>query len=108
MPLTNDVINELIKFRHQESQLIFNSELKIDKHYVFFKPWKKALNQSAIADFRFHDLRHTTASYLAQNGASLLEIADVLGHKQIQMTKRYAHLCIDHKQRLINSVMSNL
>ena len=108
LPLTNDVINELIKFRHQESQLIFNSELKIDKHYVFFKPWKKALNQSAIADFRFHDLRHTTASYLAQNGASLLEIADVLGHKQIQMTKRYAHLCIDHKQRLINSVMSNL
>jgi len=108
LPLTNDVINEMIKFRHQESQLIFNSEIKIYKHYEFFKPWKKALKQSAIVDFRFHDLRHTTASYLAQNGASLLEIADVLGHKQIQMTKRYAHLCIDHKQRLINSVMSNL
>jgi len=39
---------------------------------------------------------------LAQNGASLLEIADVLGHKQIQMTKRYAHLCVSHKQKLIN------
>jgi len=45
---------------------------------------------------------------LAQSGASLLEIAEVLGHKQIQVTKRYAHLCIDHKQKLINKVMSNL
>jgi len=52
-------------------------------------------------NIRFHDLRHTCASYLAQNGASLLEIADVLGHKQIQMTKRYAHLCVSHKQKLI-------
>jgi site-specific recombinase XerD len=38
----------------------------------------------------------------------LLEIADVLGHKQIQMTKRYAHLCIDHKQRLINKVLGGI
>jgi len=61
-----------------------------------------------VSNFRFHDLRHTTASYLAQSGASLLEIADVLGHKQISVTKRYAHLCIDHKEKLINSVMSNI
>jgi integrase len=108
LPLTDDVISELNKFKHQESQLIFNSEIKINKSYVFFKPWKLALKQASIQDFRFHDLRHTTASYLAHNGASLLEIADVLGHKQIQMTKRYSHLCITHKQKLINSVMSNI
>jgi integrase len=36
---------------------------------------------AGLIDFRFHDLRHTTASYLAQNGATLLEITDVLGHK---------------------------
>mgnify|MGYP000636789254 CR=1 FL=1 len=108
LPLTNDVINEMIKFRHQESQLIFNSEIKINKHYEFFKPWKKALKQSAIVDFRFHDLRHSCASYLAQSGASLLEIADVLGHKQISVTKRYAHLCIEHKSSLINRVMGRI
>ena len=108
LPLTNDVINEMIKFRHQESQLIFNSEIKINKHYEFFKPWKKALKQSAIVDFRFHDLRHSCASYLAQSGASLLEIADVLGHKQISVTKRYAHLCIEHKSSLINRVMGGI
>ena len=38
----------------------------------------------------------------------LLEIADVLGHKQIEVTKRYAHLCIEHKSSLINRVMGGI
>jgi len=108
LPLTKDVIVELSRFKDQTPQLIFNSEIKTSKPYEFYKLWKKALKQAEIEDFRFHDLRHTTASYLAQSGASLLEIADVLGHKQIQMTKRYAHLCIDHKQKLINDVLGNM
>jgi len=108
LPLTNEVMIELNKFKDQEPQLIFNSEIKTNKPYEFYKLWKKALAQAQIEDFRFHDLRHTTASYLAQSGASLLEIADVLGHKQIQMTKRYAHLCIEHKSKLINRVMSDM
>ena len=41
--------------------------------------WEKTIKRSAITDFRFHDLRHSTASYLAMSGASLLEIADILG-----------------------------
>ena len=41
--------------------------------------WYDALTAAKIEDFRFHDLRHTCASYLASQGASLLEIADVLG-----------------------------
>jgi len=106
MPLTDDVVAELNTFSDKETEFIFNSELKPDRPMCFTKQWKKALKEAEIEDFRFHDLRHTTASYLAQNGASLLEIADVLGHKQIQVTKRYAHLCIDHKAKLINRVMS--
>jgi len=86
----------------RDAELIFNSSIKPTKAYEFRKEWIKALKRAEIDDFRFHDLRHTCASYLAQNGASLLEIADVLGHKQIQMTKRYAHLCVSHKQKLIN------
>ena len=108
MPLTDELMAELERFIGQESELIFNSEIKTNKPYEFNKLWKKAIKSANIVDFRFHDLRHTTASYLAQNGATLLEIADVLGHKQIEMTKRYAHLCIEHKSSLINRVMGSI
>ena len=58
--------------------------------------WETTLRKAEIFNFRFHDLRHTTASYLAMNQASLLEIGILLGHKTVQMTKRYAHLSNTH------------
>ena len=108
LPLTESVIDELCKFNKQDGSLVFDSKVKPGRAYCFTKPWKKALNEAGIEDFTFHSLRHTCASYLAMNGASLLEIADVLGHKQIQMTKRYSHLCVDHKQKLINNVLGGI
>ena len=86
LPLTNSVIKELQLFDTKDSRLIFASKVKEEVAYCFTKPWKKALEDAKIEDFRFHDLRHSCASYLAQSGASLLEIADVLGHKQISVT----------------------
>jgi integrase len=108
LPLTDSVINELQLFNKNDSRLIFESKVKEEVAYCFTKPWKKALKDAEIKDFRFHDLRHTCASYLAQNGATLLEVAEVLGHKQISVTKRYAHLCIEHKSSLINRVMGGI
>jgi integrase len=63
--------------------------------------WEGAVKRAGIADFHFHDLRHTFASYLAMNGASLLEIAEVLGHKTLAMVKRYAHLCEAHTRGVV-------
>ena len=59
-------------------------------------PFVKAMEKAGIEDFRWHDLRHCTASYLAMNGATLPEIAAVLGHKQLDMVRRYAHLSPQH------------
>jgi integrase len=67
----------------------------------FSKAWTTALRRAEISDFRFHDLRHTCASYLAMSGASLLEIADVLGHKTLQMVQRYAHLSEAHTRGVV-------
>lgn len=102
------MIRELEIFDTKDSSLIFASRIKEDVAYCFTKPWKKALEDGDIKGFRFHDLRHSCASYLAQSGASLLEIADVLGHKDISVTKRYSHLCIRHKSSLINRVMGGI
>lgn len=59
-------------------------------------PFLNALKEAKIEDFRWHDLRHCTASYLAMNGATLPEIAAVLGHRQLDMVRRYAHLSPQH------------
>jgi integrase len=63
--------------------------------------WKYAVKRAGIVDFRFHDLRHTAASYLAMSGASLAEIAEVLGHKTLAMVKRYAHLSEAHTRGVV-------
>lgn len=61
-----------------------------------YHAWNVALERAGIEDFRFHDCRHTAASYLAQSGARLHEIADILGHRTLAMVKRYAHLTESH------------
>ena len=59
---------------------------------MFGAHWYAALAIAEIANFRFHDPRHTCASYLASQESSLLDIADVLGHRTMAMVKRYSHL----------------
>jgi len=59
-----------------------------------------ALKAAGIENFRFHDLRHTGASYLA----SLLEIADALGHRTMAMVKRHSHLAQGHKTTVVEKM----
>jgi integrase len=54
--------------------------------------WKRIRTAASLKDFRWHDLRHSCASFLAQQGANLLEIGSVLGHKSPSVTRRYSHL----------------
>ncbi|WP_348269428.1 site-specific integrase [Edaphobacter paludis] len=54
--------------------------------------WENALSEAKIQNFRWHDLRHTFCSRLAQSGASLKVIQEAAGHKTIQMAARYAHM----------------
>lgn len=58
--------------------------------------WYFALDRAGLESFRFHDLRHSAASMLAQSGASMLDIATILGHKSMAVTKRYSHLSPSH------------
>jgi integrase len=50
-------------------------------YFYFERSWREAREKAKLRDFRFHDLRHSCASYLAMNGATTAEIAAVLGHK---------------------------
>ncbi len=103
LPLTGhalDLIKQHSKVRRLVSDLVFpgkNLQSSIDIR----TPWKTAVKRAGITDFRFHDLRHSAASYLAMNGASLAEIAEILGHKTLQMVKRYSHLSEAHTSKVV-------
>jgi integrase len=75
---------------------VFPSPTKPSKPIELNKAWTTALKKAEIENFRWHDLRHTAASYLAQDGAQLLDIASILGHSTLQMVQRYAHLSDSH------------
>lgn len=110
LPLSGEIV-ELLKARNKVRQ--------IDDDRVFpppdgckvlelRDPWKAALVQAGIdvrpanykgrnsdlmtSNFRWHDLRHTAASYLTMAGVSAIEVARVLGHKTLAMSLRYSHL----------------
>lgn len=61
------------------------------------------LNRAKISNFRFHDLRHTFASWNMMNGGDLYELAKILGHANIKMTERYAKLGRKHIARTGNT-----
>ena len=102
-------LKELNKVRRIDSNLLFPARGNKKQNPIDLRaPWKTALKRAEIEDFRFHDLRHSAASYLAMNGASLAEIAEVLGHKTLQMVKRYAHLSEGHTASVVESMNSKI
>lgn len=70
--------------------------------------WQVARKRAGLEDFRFHDLRHTAASYLAMNGATLVELADILGHRTLAMVQRYSHLAESHHRDLMNRASASV
>lgn len=102
LPLLPAVVDEIKRLpRRLDTDLLFPSTKDPSKPFAFRVAWEKAVDAAEINDFRFHDLRHSCASYLAMDGATLLEIADVLGHKTLAMVKRYSHLSADHKRKVV-------
>lgn len=103
VPLTGRALAELrtlATVRRLHTALVFprhDSAAPIDIRYA----WHQAVRQAGLHDVRFHDLRHCCASYLAMHGASLMDIAEVLGHKTLQMVKRYAHLTEAHTAQVV-------
>lgn len=73
----------------------------------FRTAWETAVAASGIDDLRFHDLRHTFASWLVQRGRSLREVQEALGHTTQAMTLRYAHLAADHLRAAV-AVLDNV
>ena len=108
LPLVPSVLEQLQALRGAPGGLVFPSRLHPCKPMCFEARWQQALKVANVKLFRFHDLRHSCASYLAQHGATLLEIGDLLGHRQIAMTRRYSHFAARDRSALVERVMGEL
>ncbi len=98
--LALELMKQHAQVRHLNCDLVFPSK-DLKKPIDIRTPFKTALKRAKISDLKYHDLRHSCASYLAMNGASMAEIAEILGHKTLQMVKRYSHLSDSHVSKVV-------
>lgn len=103
-----ELLKDHAKIRRLDTPLLFPSKTNPLKPIDLRSAFEYALQRAEIQDFHWHDLRHCTASYLAMDGASLAEIAEILGHKTLQMVKRYAHLSDGHVSNVVASMNAKI
>jgi integrase len=94
-PLVDPVVAVLKQLHKQSNPLkeyVFASRTLFGEKIDIKKSWQEALKRAKISNLRFHDLRHTFATLAARQGASNIELATAMGHKTLQMVKRYTHM----------------
>jgi integrase len=104
----NDTLIETLRSirRHPSSPYVFCDQE--GKRFCRARgSFNTALRRAGIENFRFHDLRHTLGSNLVMQGVELNTVREILGHKSIDMTLRYAHLSPAHKTKAVR-VMDSL
>ena len=95
VPLNGCALTVLNRRRGRHSRYVFTYRGKAVAR-TNTKAWKKGLARAGIEQFRWHDLRHTWASWHVQSGTSLQELMELGGWATLDMVLRYAHLAGDH------------
>lgn len=102
IPLSEGALSVLHSVpRYRNSPYVFAHPKSRRPYSSIFGTWKICREKAGLDDLRIHDLRHSFASFLVNNGRSLYEVQKILGHSQIKTTQRYAHL---EKSTLIKAV----
>jgi integrase len=89
--LSDFAVEVLLRQRGKHPERVFTYAGR-PVRYVNTKAWRAALERAGIDNFRWHDLRHTWASWLVQNGTPLYDLQEMGGWKSSEMVRRYAHL----------------
>ncbi len=107
VPVRGLALQLLLELKNKQKKdigLLFPSHENPQKPMDLRFPWEQALKMAHIRGYKWHDNRHSCASYLLMNGASLAEIAGILGHKTLAMVKRYAHMSEEHTSKIVEKM----
>jgi len=91
------------KKEHHDASIVFPSKIGTELTTIK-KSWNNVLIKARISHFRWHDLRHTFASKLVNNGVDLYIVKELLGHSSLEMTERYSHLAPSKKLEAVQSL----
>jgi integrase len=109
VPISNGVLVLLNTIPHiDKCPFVFPNPKTGIPFVTIFVSWNNARKQAGLAEVRIHDLRHSFASFLVNNGRSLYEVQKILGHTQIKTTQRYAHLAQETLIDAANTVTPSL
>lgn len=108
VPLNGDAISVLESMKGKHESLVFVSKTGSWLADPNNRDWRKALGDAGIEDFRWHDLRHTWASWHVQNGTPLYVLKELGGWKTLAMVERYAHLAPQHLAAYVHNVMTDV
>lgn len=100
--LAQQILRDLEKARKINSFLLFPGN-DPSKPINFRSAWRVAVKNADLKNFKFHDLRHSFASYCVMNGSTLNDVGTLLGHKS-GITKRYCHLSEAHQREVVVSM----
>jgi len=106
IPINETVYNLLcfLKANNEVRKDSSDSVFPMTKGYRVSHRFAELTSRLGIKDFRFHDLRHSFASYLVMMNVNLKTIQELLGHKSYLMTLRYAHLSGDYKKEVVDKL----
>ena len=76
----------------------------IDVNHISQRAFRDSVSRAGVSKITFHGLRHTFASHFMMNGGNIYDLQKILGHSDLAMTNRYAHLSHDHLREAMEVV----
>jgi integrase len=106
IPLNTEALHTLNSWRRQtdSTELVFGNK-DGQRFDSIKKGWAGVLTAAKITNFRWHDMRHHFASRLVMVGVDLNTVRELLGHSDMSMTLRYAHLAPEHKAQAVQKLI---
>ena len=109
VPLSDKAVAVLVAGTRDRraSPYVFINSATGERYRTIQRAFRTVCRRAGLEDLRFHDLRHTFASWAVQSGVDLYPLSRILGHSTLQMTTRYAHLSTSHLHQVIKTMATS-